>query len=557
MYKPLTEEQISFMEQWYNPIANIECLAPEELKAPQKWSNSPNFKCVKVRNYQHTMVDYSMMYADDPRKSPEENARIKRVVGTCYNIAARDVGKSYLLWLDAFTHLIHARGGESMLAAPTDEKLKKVGGVLVNLCQNHPFFKIFHKSGKTNGISKSPLEIGTQRGHTLYGRNEKIDDPDPGKNFNSVHAQKIFYEEFSFATAKGALQRVDSENSLGCIERMSGIPDLKPGSPLGDVINNKKLKSFICRLPQSFRRDWNKATRQRKIDKYKGRYSVSYKLNVDGEILEGAFSKWDMDRIRNNCLKTDKHIKFYEINKEIFKGIEDFQENKDSEKELLKRLGNALPLTRVPSTKRVIASDIGTTGSPSEVGIFFGNKNSNFIYEYQISLFKMTSKEQAFVFNWLYRVIDGAFICVDNSNADGKDIVNRLVLEYKIPRDQISDYDAKSNTNIGYKLDEKDKVVKDDKGKPIEEEVYTKKWAVQQLETIFYDGKIEIPYDEKFLEQFANHFEKPGISGRPTWGSSADEHLVDMFLCFAFCVWDKCWRSTSNLSKNERPIGYI
>lgn len=939
MHEPLKEEEIEFMEAWYDPIALSECLFPKNHKSPQKWCESPNFECVKTRNYQFVMHDFSSLYADDPKLDPRKNYDIKRVSGTCYNIAARDLGKSFWLWIDVFCYLVRERVGESMLAAPNNEKLKKICDPLLNMCREHPFFEIFKKQGKVDGIKAQPVEISTFAGHTLYGRNENVDDIErAGEAFHSVHAKKRWYEEFcvdgktqihyalkdgtthcttidriinygiykdalfysynfdkkqielkpvtntfkkqvkkadyytltfedfgnrstrylkasrnqpiwtqdgykkvedlkigdlfytqnytkfteiqkqaligtllgdacitrknrncnfslvfvhgkiqedylkykkdcflnlfksfrrdlsniikyqktsyggnvgrlcsdtcvaleefstikkpnlnielinkyispislafwlmddgqlqsnkgktkktkvlkfntqgfkkedqikligvlknkfgiefqlveenrfnkkyfslkldnknslkfielvkdyihptlyykiynncelcdliykkeipnfirldenlefllqevklldikretktwtmydveikdnhnffangilisnSYATKKGQEKGIDSEDSLGCIDRLSGIPDLRAGSPLGDLLKDKSKRTFICRLPQFVRPDWSDSVREIKAKKHKGKYSPSFRLNVEGEILEGAFSKWDMDRIRKNCLKTDKHIKFFEINKEIFQGIEDFQENKESEKELLERLGNSLPIVKLPSVKKVIASDIGTTGSPSEVGIFFGNKNSDFVYEYQISLFKMTSKEQAFIFNWLYRVLDGAFICVDNSNADGQDIVERLVKEYKVPRENISDYNAKSNTNVGWKLDENGKVLKDDKGKPLELEVYTKKWAVQQLETIFYDGKVDIPYDEKFLDQFANHFEKPGSSGRPTWGSSTDEHLVDMFLCFAFCVWDKCWRDTQKLAKNERPIGYI
>lgn len=939
MYENLSEKEIEFMEYWYDPVANTECLIPVNLKAPQRWSEDKDFDCVRVRNYQFPMIDYSMMYADDSKLTPYQNFRIKKIVGTCYNIASRDIGKSFYIWIDAFIYLIHARGGESMLAAPTDEKLKKIADPLLNLCKEHPFFRIFKKKGKTDGIKSQPVEIATECGHTLYGRNEKINDPDPGTAFHSIHAQKLWYEEFcvdgrtpihyvdnngkrnvkpicqivnsdiwktikvysynlktkkielkpitnifnnklinsnkykltiqdfgnlahryltvssnqkiytsngykkaselevgdtfytqnyskltdiqkeivvgtllgdacityknrnsnlslvfthgqsqkeylnykkncflnlfksfkrniynesvdfkptsyggkvgrlasdtcvdlnefknfkkpslninliekyispislafwymddgmlignngktrktkklvfnsqgfskddqllltdvlrrkfslefkleeskrfgktyyrlyldnenslkcinlikdyihptlyykifttaelseiiwqrkiplftslschedllqevklleiskekfkvwqtydfevadnhnffangylisnSYATKKGAEKRIDSESSLGCIDRFSGIPDLRPGSPLGDILRDKKKKSFVCRLPQYFRGDWNVNTRESKIYKYKGKFSTSYKLNVEGEILEGAFSKWDMQRIRQNCLKTDKHIKFFEINKQLFEDIEEFSDTVEKQKIIDERLSNNLLIIKQPSSKRIIASDIGTTGSPSEVAIFFGDDKGNFKYEYQISLFKLTTKEQAYVFDWLYRVLDGAFMILDHSNEDGRSISERLIKEYKIPSENVCDFKMQSNIKVGFKLDENGKVVQDERGKPIELEVYCKKWAVQQLENIFYESRIEIPMDEKFLDQFSNHFEKPGASGRPTWGSSTDEHLVDTFLLFALCVWDKCWRNTENLPKTKRIIGYI
>lgn len=558
MYENLTEKEISFLEAWYDPIAFAECIFPVNHKAPQKWSESQDFKCVKVRHYQFVMVDYSTMYADDKRLKPEDNYRIKKVVGTLLNIAARDLGKSYFIWVDSFSTLARERSGESMLAAPNREKLDKIAKPLLNLCREHPLFEIFKKSGKIEGINAQHIEVATQAGHTLYGRNENIDDVEKaGEAFHSIHAKKKWYEEFSYATKRGQEKGVDSEDSLGCIERLSGIPDIRENSPLGDILSDKSKRTFICRLPQYVRPDWSVNTRESKAKKYKGRNSTSYKLNVEAEILEGASSKWDMERIRKTCVNTDRYIKYFEINKEIFDDIETFTNPTEKQKEIDDRLAKKLILVKYPSVKRIVASDIGTSGSPSEVAIFFGDKESNFKYEYQISLFKMTTKEQAFVFDWLYRVLDGAFIALDRTNADGEAISERLIKEYKIPAENVCNFKMSSNIIVGFSVDENGKVLKDDKGKPIEREVYTKKWAVQQLEEIFYEGKVQIPVDEKFLEQFANHFETSGTSGKPSWGSSTDEHLVDTFLLFGLCVWDKCWRSTSNIPKVKRVIGII
>ena len=81
--------------------------------------------------------------------------------------------------------------------------------------------------------------------------------------------------------------------------------------------------------------------------------------------------KWDMERIRKNCLKTDRMIKFFEVSKEIFQNLEGFSPL-EKKNEIWQRLANKINIVRLPCQKIIIASDIGTTGSPSEVGIFFG-----------------------------------------------------------------------------------------------------------------------------------------------------------------------------------------
>lgn len=556
MYSKLSEKELEFMECWYDPTAMTECLIPENLKASWAWDEE-ECPTVKVRNYQFAMQNYSYMYADDSDKKPRDNFSYKVTAGKIFNIAARNLGKSYWIWIDAFLTLLHSEGDESMLASCDDTHLKKVADPLLNMAREHPVFKIFKKTGtKSDGIKGQPIEIGTQLGHVLFGRNENINDPEPGQQFHSIHAKTLFYEEFSYATKMGTEKRVDSVSSLGCIERLSGIPDIRVGSPLGDLLKDKKNKKFICRLPQSVREDWDENSKEEQAAKYGGLNSSGFKLNVNAEILEGAYGKWDMERIRKNCLDTDEKIKFFEVQKEIFS---DFENYNDLDKKRLasERLAKQLVITKVPSIKRIIASDIGTTGSPSEVAIYFGDDKNNWKYIYQISLFKLTVKEQAYVFNWLYNVLDSAFIALDCSNADGRAIRDELLVSFKIPIEHLSDFRMQQNIEVDFLRDEKGRVVKDKNHKPIMREEYTKAWGIQQLELIFYNSKLNVPYDEKFLNQFGNHFEKRGVTGRPSWGSSTEEHLVDTFILFALCAWEHEFKGNQKLGSQSRCVGYI
>lgn len=555
MYAKLSEKELEFMEMWHSPVAMIECLIPENIKAPHTWNEKKETKCVKLRPYQFAMVNYSYLYANNPKLDEKQNFRLKQLSGTIYNIAARNIGKSFLLVIDAFCTILHGTGDESCIASCDDLKLKKITQPLVNLCREHPFFEIFKKIGKSEGIKSQPVEIQTQHGHICFGRNEKVDTPEPGLQFHGIHAKTWNYDEASYMTVAGSEKRVDSGSSIGHIERLSGIPDLRIGSPLGELLRNQNNRRLICRLPQYVREDWSKQTQIDQAGQYKGQNSIAYKLNVEAEITEGAFSKWDMERIRKNCLKTDIRIKFFEISKELFAGLDELNEA-ERQYQISDRLGKKLILVRVPSKKVIIASDIGTTGSPSEVGIFFGSEDNHWKYTYQISLFKLTVKEQAYVFKWIYDTIGGAFIVLDHTNADGRAITECLIKDLKVPSEYISDFVMTRNIEVEFQRNTLGHVIKDKSGKPIMREEYTKSWAIQKLEEIFYNSKLDVPYDEKFLSQFSNHWERLSPGGRPTWGSSTEEHLVDTFLLFALCAWEREYK-TLTITPNKRVLGYF
>lgn len=550
--KTLTEKEIQFCEMWYDPTALTECLIPENIKAPHTWNQDS--KCLKLRNYQFAMQNYSYMYGNNPKLSAQQNFNFKKVAGTIFNIAARNLGKSLWIFIDTFLTTIHSHCKETLLASCDDTHLKKVTSTVLNLFREHPFFEVFRKTGKVEGIKAQPVEVYTQHGNVLYGRNEKIDDPEPGTQFHSIHAETTWYEEASYMTNLGTEKRVDAISSLGCIERLSGIPDVRVGSPLGELLRHKKNKKFICRIPQYVRDDWSKETAEEQAAKYKGRNSTAYKLNVEAEIVEGAESKWDMERIRKNCLNTDIKIKFFEVSKELFVNTDDLNEF-DRQQLISERLYKRIIISRLPCKKIIVASDIGTSASPSEVAIYFCDDKDKWKYHYQISLFKLTVREQAYIFNWIYNVLGSCFIALDSTNADGDAIRDKLIKEFKLPEEYLPFYKMQKNIEVEPLKNDKGQIIKNSSGKPLMKEVYTKSWAVQQLENIFYNSLIEIPYDEKFLDQFANHWEKLSANGKPFWGSTTEEHLVDTFLVFALCAWETEFKNTKNLKNTNRCLG--
>lgn len=533
MFKKITEEEIRYWECFYSPVAMIECLIPNNIKAPHVWQEDSECECVKLREYQFAMLDYSYMYADIPNKSDKENFRAKKGAGDLINVGARDIGKSFQMIINCFLTLIHGEADESMICASTYGFLKKICQPIANLANFHPFFKMFKKPGKSCvRFTGGGMEIDTIMGHVQYGKNEKVDSPDPGSNFHGVHAKKIETEEASYSTKEGTEKRIDSGSSIGHIERINGIPDIRMGSPLGNLLRDSSKLKWICRLPQYIRNDWDEKTKLEKAKEYGGEDSPSYKLNVEGELLEGSSSRWDMERIQKMCLQKDKVVKYFELGKSDFEDF-DKEQNREVYKNLVfERIDKKVILENIPAPLKIIASDIGTTGSPSEVCIFFGDEKK-LKWRYNIPLVNLTTQQQALCFKWMFDKLNGCFISLDCTNADGRSIADELVI-LGVPTEMITRPIMHAKMIVDFLKDENGQVQKDNKGNPLYKQEQTIDWACMELDKIFYQGLIEIPYNEKFLEQFPAYFEVK-IGTTKKFGTASIDHLVQSFQCLSIC----------------------
>lgn len=501
------------MECWYDPICMIECLIPENIKAPHVWSE-PDCSLIKLRPYQFSMIDYSYRYANDDKLSSKENFRNKQGAGYLLNVAARNLGKSLFAVIDAFLTLIHGEGDESCLASFDFAHLKKIATPVANLANYHPFFDLYRKKGKECvRFIGGGMEIDTTLGHTMYGRNENINSPDPGTAFHSLHVKKNIYDEVSYMSEEGRKKMVDAMSSEGCIERLAGIPDIRLGSPIGKMLRDESKRNWICNMPQYVREDWDEKTKAEKIEEYDGETSPMYKLNVLGEAIEGANSMFDMARIKEKSYTTKKRVKQFEVGKETFHKFE-----------------QVLIIDKMPAEMSIIASDIGTTGSPSEICIFFGN-NELLKWRYNIPLYMLTTQEQAKVFKWLYDKLENCVISLDCTESGGRSIADELII-LGVPQDKIVRCNFGGKMIIGFETNDDGTVKYDDRGNPVYKQEFQIDFAVSQLEKVLYHGLIEVPHSEKFLREFANYFcVATGKSRR--YGSTTTNHLLQSFQCMA------------------------
>jgi len=513
LFKKLTNEEIEFMECFYSPVALTECLIPLNHKAPQVWSE-PDVELIKIRPYQFSMLDYSICYADDDRLNAKQNFQNKIGAGYLVNVAARNIGKSFFAFIDAVITLLHGEGDESMVASFDFAHLKKICTPISTFVNHHPIFDLYRRKGKECvRYIGGGMEIDTLAGHIMYGRNESAQSPDPGTSFHSLHVSKIVYDEASYMSDAGRKKMIDATSSLGCIERISGIPDIRLGSPLGKILRDESKRNWICNLPQYVREDFTEDTYKRLIEEYDGESNPNFLLNVIGMSIEGASSMFDMERIRNNSYNPKKHIKSFEIGKETFYKFQQI-----------------LHIETQPAELTIIASDIGTTGSPSEICIFFGDTNL-LKWRYNIALNMLTTQEQAQIFYFLYNKLENCVISLDCTAGEGRAIADELVI-LGVPQDRIIRCLFNSKMIIGFEINDDGTVKYDERGNPLYKLERTIDFAVMQLEKMLYHGLVEVPHSEKFLREFANYFSvNTGTTRR--YGTSATDHLLQSFQCMA------------------------
>lgn len=539
LLEPLTDDELEFMEAFHDPVALTECLIPENIKAPHLWSND-DCKLVHIRPYQFSMLNYSYMYADDDSLTRKANFQNRKKAGDLYNLASRNTGKTFLgLVIDAFFTLIHGEADESCIGSFDYKHLIKPCKRVATLANYHPFFQIF-KRPKTSSVrfTTGGMEIDTMPGHVMYGKNEHVGGNDPGTDFHGLHYKTFYYEESSYMSKEGTEKRIDSGNSEGYIERLSGIPDIRIDSPLGQILYDPKKANWICRIPQYIREDWDEVSKAEAIEKYGGESSYAYKLNVEGEIIEGASGFWDMERLRKACRysKTGKKIKRFEIDKKKFY-----------------KLDQVLILDRLPCEQVYICSDIGTTGSPSEIIIIFYD-GKKFNYHYNIALYKLTTHEQAQVFKWIYERLGSGFIGLDCTNADGRAIIDELERE-DIPSDDLESVNFGKKMDIDFDKTDKGIVKRDTSGNPIMKQEMTIDWSMHVLEQLFYTEKMDIPLDEKFIMSFSGIIRKP-IGLRWKYGTTnGEDHLHQSFQCFAITYFMNKFRTQIAKPRTKRCLG--
>jgi hypothetical protein len=164
--------------------------------------------------------------------------------------------------------------------------------------------------------------------------------------------------------------------------------------------------------------------------------------------------------------------------------------------------------------------------------LFFDGKK--YIYSYNITLYRLVREEQAEIFHWLYEQLGGAFIAIDATSDDGETL--NYVEKLGVPKSYLLKVKLNENIEVGFQRDDNNEIIFDKFGVPLMQLENSRHFAFQELERLMYGGQMEIPFDEKFLNQFTSTIAKQTKGMKTIYeNKSSADHLHSAFEIFAIC----------------------
>jgi len=524
MISNLTDNELFYCEQFYNARCLVESTFSKG--SPRNWNDGK--PCIKLRLYQRPFLGFDSALEDDDRLSELENFRRRIAVGTRIIICARKIGKTFIaLVANILTKLVHYNDLEMTTSSYDEKHLDKVMNEVKEFFGYHNFYKCYRQS-----IRGSPeYTIETKNGNKLFGINETVKGKSPGTNWWGHHTFINFQDEIQAETEAAYSCKIDAVSELGVMEILCGIPLVTKVSPLGRTIRDRELRNKIIRIPQYVSHLWDDFTKQRRIREYGGEESAGFRVNVAADLIEGAFGAFPMDTIKLNYNKK-RIIKRFEITKKTFK---DF-----------KSLLVIEPILNADRT--YVVADIGDTAA-TEIAVI-AKINNRYHLIYNITTYRLSlTQELPDVIEFIFRKIKGNFLSVD-CTIMGKSVyeilserLNEIIKDEKgnVIKTKKRVYWCAFNEDMvtGFEKDDNGKILKDEKGRPVEKKEPTLVFAVRRLNELFFDKKFDIPdNDYKFENQFASYISI--ISGNKILYDSTmtEDHYVQAFEVFSILEWN-------------------
>jgi len=539
LIEKITEEELSFMENWCNPICMTECLF-------SNFDNLGDFDVEQlgsIRFYQRPMISHeSLIDFDATAKHHNLNEKAKfklrKNVADLYNLGARKYGKSLCtLKLDIPLSSIYDDKLWGCLYSIDDKRLRGIADDVKLAFDFHPIFKTW----KYHCSFKPEIRFTNKNtGWKIQGVNMTLKGKNPGEQFYQIHAEKFWGDEVSFETDKVHKKRTESESELGAIHRLAGMTDFPRYSPIGKIFTNNKNQKHIINLPQFVNPFWDEEEKKDKMDTYGGEEALNYKIYVKGEIVPDASTEFDMERVED-CYQTRKKIKRFELKKTQFQNFK-----------------SLLVVERPKNADRIfIVGDIGDGGGGSDINIF-SEVGNDYYWLYNIVLYKMTEEEQYNIFDYLVEQTQANILGFDCGEACGRGLYDRF--EKRGYKDNLVWYAGNKKVAVGFEKNDKGKPVIDKKGKLITKEEFMSEWAIKRLKILLYESRLHIPFDHKFDSQFSSVVSmNSGTRKMYACISETGDHLFDCFKVLAIAQWlKKDFNSTpSMLSKIGLGISSI
>ena len=325
----------------------------------------------------------------------------------------------------------------------------------------------------------------------------------------------------------------------GFIVHNSGMTTFTKTSPMGEIFFNLDNKKKIINLPSYVNPTWNEKKEADAIKEFGGKDSPGYQVQIEGKVIEGAESVFDIQRIRQTYLLDKKGngilIKSFEVNKDTFHRFKEII--------VVEKPNNADAIG--------IYFDVGEGGAPSEY-IIISQTNKIYKYLYRITTFQLSPDEEEQFARYLIEILTPNIIGIDNTSGVGKALVSHLRKDFP---DNIIPVSFNENIDIEYEKDKNGNFVKGKDGNYVFKQANVVDWSMQCLKDIFYSKKIQMYEDVKFDTQINNVIVGTTKQGKKLYGYKTANHLFQAFQVFSIAHWLTEFKNIKPVTKRKPGMG--
>ena len=536
MLQKIKKDELILFQMMSHPIASCEILF-HEFDSLGVWDKE---KFGKVRPYQYPMFAWHSLLLYDKKLTKEENRKLERSLAESYNLGGRLTGKSRCgIILDVCILTIKKMFTWCVIASFDKGHVQEIMDTIIHCFESHKIFKLLH----VNSIKSPIYNITFDNGCKIQSVNQNITSKKPGGQYHQKHFDLHYIEEASYLTKQVADKMFMSKAEKGVLNRWSGMTDFTKVSPMGEIFFDLSNKNKIINLPSYVNETWSDEDEAAAVKQFGGIDSPGYKVQIEGKVIEGMESVFDILRIREAYIR-DAHgdavpIKTFEVNKESFHRYKEIL--------VLERPANASELG--------IYFDVGEGGAPSEY-IVISKTNKLFKYIYRITTFQLSPDEEQQFVDTLIDLLQPTQLGLDFTSGCGKSMHSYLLKKYPDNKECFIKVAFNENIEIGIKTDKFGHPVKNKiTGKTELEKVNTTDWSIQCLKDIFYQKKIECYQDIKFDTQMNNAIAIRNEHGKILYRVKGENHLYQAWQVFAVANWITEFKPVKAIARKKLGFG--
>jgi hypothetical protein len=532
MIAKIKEDELKAFQILSHPISCSEVMF-HDFDSLGTWDKN---KFGKIRVYQYNMLSWDSLFLYDPKLSKEKNWEIKNNMAESYNLGGRLTGKSIIsIILDWIISTWNKSFKWGVISSYDKMHVLEIFEKMINCFENHKIMRILN----CHSIRSPAFKLNFANGILLESVNMNIASKNPGGQFFDKHVDRHGMEESSYLTKEVSHKMLMAQAEAGCINRFSGMTTFTKTSPIGEIFFDLKNKKKIINLPSYVNPTWNDKKEADAIKEFGGKDSPGYQVQIDGKVIEGAESVFDIQRIRQTYL-LDKEgygipIKSFEINKDSFYRYKEII--------VIEKPNNAESIG--------VYADIGEGGAPSEY-IIIPKIKDYYKYIYRLSTFQLSPEEEKEFIKYLIEILQPNIIGLDNTSGVGKALISALRADYP---ENIIPVSFNENIDIEYEKDKSGNYIKDKSGNYIFKQANVVDWSIQCLKDIFYSKKIKCYEDIKFDTQINNVIVGTTKQGKKLYGYKTANHLFQAFQVFGICHWLTEFKNIKPIHKKKTGMG--